>query len=290
MIERKRLSHQTTLTQNFSIRYTKPRTLLLSALLVFASMALSEAGIPALHPTIITMAAAALLTGSFIAAERSGGSSTSNGVLGSAANARLLSWILLAWSVFLLLAFVNWSAAAAAALSLPALAAIRRKGAQQVSNGRLILDSSLMALPAIVGGLAAASRIEASALVLFAIVFFWFGIDARLGILRDSFETFAGSQAQRPSDQAIAHRIRFLALQLVIISMLPVVLLPLISVDGGFGVAYPVVAIVTGMMVIYYSSRLAREMDGVNPRRLSDVLTLYPFLLILALIVDRMLQ
>lgn len=289
MIERKRLSHQTTLTQRFSIRYTKPKTLLLSAILTFASMALSDAGLRPLDLTVATLIAAVLLTGSFIVAERGGHPNASSGVLNTTTNVRFLSLILLAWSVFLLLAFVNWQAAAAAALSLPAVAAMVLLGGQQASNGRLFLGSSLMAWPAFVGGAAATSSIDAPALFLFAIMFFWFGIDARLRLLRDELEGSNGAASLWTAERALANRIRFLALQLVIISMLPL-LSPRISVAGSFGFAYPVVAIVMGIMVIYHSSKVARDMDDVHLRRTGEVLTIYPFLLILALIVDHMLQ
>ena len=120
MIERKRLSPQTSLTEVFAGTKLRLDTLLLSLLVTFASMALSDVAFPALDLTIATLVAAAFLTGSAIAAERAGQLSALRGDLDSAASARLFSLVLLAWSVFLLLAFVNWQAAAIAALSLPA--------------------------------------------------------------------------------------------------------------------------------------------------------------------------
>lgn len=266
------------------------RALCLSALVTFTSMALAGADFPAIRITAVTMISAALLTSGVMAVRRNGQTATLLGVSVTAANAPLFSLTLLAWSVFLLLVFVSWQAAASAALALPALAVLARRGRRQDSNDRLLLDSCLIAWPAIVAGVAATSSIEPSAILLFAIIFYWSGIDLRLTILCDRFEAFAGDPSHRTADQVMANRIRLLALQLVIISMLPVAVLPLISVDGGLGLAYPVVAVVTGMMVIYFSSGVARQMDDVNLRRTGDVLTLYPFLFVLALIVDRMLQ
>ena len=147
-----------------------------------------------------------------------------------------------------------------------------------------------MALPAIIGGAAATSKIEPPALILFIIIFFWRGIDSRLTNLRERFDAHEGDLLLGTAEYDTTRGMLFQALQLVIVSMLPVLLLPLIHVDGRVGVAYPIAAMAMGMMITLFASRVARDLDDANLRRLGDILTLYPFLLVLALVIDRILQ
>ena len=290
MIEQKRLWRPTSRMQRIRIESPQFQRLLLAVLATFAGMVLSSAAFPDFGRTVFALIAGALLSGSAIAASRKGNRSTSSGHSEDAVNAGLLTLALLAWSVLLLLILIGWQAAAIAALSLPCLVAMNWLGGQRESEARMLLDSCVTALPAIVGGAVATATVGLPALMLFAIIFFWSLTYSRVTHWRDRIDKVADEFRLSSADEALPNRFLLYALQLVIISMLPALLLPLTKVDNAFGVVYPIVAIGMGVVVVAYSSRLARVADRVRLRQLGDIMSLYPFLLVMALIADRILQ
>lgn len=290
MIEQKRLSQPTQSFLRVHLGFPQLHALLLSALVAFASMALSSAALTDFRQIVFTLIAVTLLTSGAMVARRRGNPLSGYTMSGTAVNAGLLSLALCAWSVFLLMVLNSWQAAASAALALPFLAALSWLGGYQEVGGRLLLYSCLVALPAIVGGAAAAATVEMPGLILFAILFFWSLTYSRVSHLRDRHTDNTGGLPATAADAAAPRRLLFYSLQLVIISMLPTLLLPLTRGGSAAGVVYPVVAICLGIMVVSSASRLARAADQAHLRRMSDILSIYPFLLVLALIADRMLQ
>ena len=260
----------------------------LSVLAATAGLVLSDATGPSASSLAVTALAVALLAISRTVAEGPF-ASPKNSPQNRKANASLLSFALLAWSVLLLLIFVSQLSAALMALAAPALWILSRRRAQRELRLNDFMASWIICLPALVGG-AAAERVPLPAAIIAAVLFIWSMTHLRVSVLLETVESGQNVAIFSPLRDNANRQLILYQLELVVLSLLPALLLPRVAAEPTIGALY--IAAAAGLaaaLVAVGISPLLRT-GRMRGQRLAEVLHVYPVLLMSALILDYLLR
>jgi protoheme IX farnesyltransferase len=201
-------------------------------------------------------------------------------------NAFIFGMALLAWSAFILLAFVN-----------PLTTGLAMFGAFYYVVGytmllkrntvlNILIGGGAGAFPVLVGWAAIANMIAPQALLLFAIVFFWTPPHSwALALLVNKDYTHANVPMYPVAHGEQAARIQILlySIQLVVLSILPIPF----RMAGGF---YLISALALDAGLIIEAIRLLQDPSGAQARRTYKYTTLYLTLLFLFMIIDQVVR
>jgi heme o synthase len=140
------------------------------------------------------------------------------------------------------------------------------------------------AMPPLIGYAAAGHGIDADALALFLILFIWQfpHFDAIAWMYRDDYARggIRMLPVVDPDGESTAKRVMICSLLLIPISLVPLFL-------GMTGALYAAVAIVGGLVVLYFGARLGRERTSPRARALLLATVLYLPALLCLMVLDR---
>jgi heme o synthase len=148
----------------------------------------------------------------------------------------------------------------------------------------IVIGGAAGAVPVLVGWAAVTGTIEPPALVLFAIIFVW--TPPHFWALAVRYrEDYAGAEVpMMPVGKGVGRT----ANEILAYSVVLLVVTLAMSVIGGLGALYAVVALVLGLGFIYRAVRLHAEQDGAAALKLFRYSTSYLALLFLAMAVDQL--
>lgn len=201
-------------------------------------------------------------------------------------NALIFGLALVAWSALILAVFVNWLAA-----GLAFLAVVYDVILCGLVSGRHIALSILIgggasAMPALVGWAAARGTVAPQALILFVIVFYWtLPHSWALTMMKDDAPMMSVGRGERVT----RYQILFYALQLLIISLIPGLLLLLPQRLAMLGGLYLLSAALLGLGFVWCAVKLIRIADKAAVHVVYKYSSAYLGLLFLAMIADRLL-
>jgi protoheme IX farnesyltransferase len=148
----------------------------------------------------------------------------------------------------------------------------------------ILIGGGAGAVPVLVGWAAVTGTVSFEALMLFAIVFYWTPPHSwALALLVNKDYTLANVPMMPVArgEEATRQQILLYSIQLVLISLLPVLFRFLGSI-------YLVAAVGLGLGLIYMAYKLIRVADGATARATYKYSTTYLAILFLVMIVDRL--
>lgn len=208
-----------------------------------------------------------------------------------ARRAFIFGMTLVASSVLILGAFVNWLAAVLALAGAIYYLLIYTLVLKRNTVVNILIGGGAGAMPVLVGWAAASGALELQAFILFAIVFYWTPPHSWALAILVNKDYAAADIPMMPvarGERVTRYQILFYSLQLFIISLAPALLLLLPGAPPILGSFYLAAAVFLGMLLIWLAAKLIRRRDKATARALYKYSSLYLALLFLAMILDRL--
>ncbi len=209
-----------------------------------------------------------------------------------AGNALKFGLSLVASSVLILGLFVNWQAAVLALAGAIYYVVIYTLVLKRNTVVNILIGGGAGAMPVLVGWAAASGSLELQAFILFAIVFYWTPPHSWALAILVNKDYAAADIPMMPvarGETVTRYQILFYSVQLVIISLSPLIMLLLPQAPKMLGVFYLASAAILGLLLILLAIKLIRRADKPTARALYKYSSLYLALLFLAMILDRLL-
>lgn len=198
---------------------------------------------------------------------------------------------LVASSVLILGLFVNWLSALLALAGALYYLIIYTLVLKRNTVVNILIGGGAGAMPVLVGWAAASGALEPQAFILFAIVFFWTPPHSWALAILVNKDYAAADIPMMPvarGESVTRYQILFYAIQLVIISLAPALLLLLPGAPPMLGSIYLASATFLGLLLIWLAAKLIRRADKATARVLYKYSSLYLALLFLAMMLDRL--
>ena len=209
-----------------------------------------------------------------------------------AGNALKFGLSLVASSVLILGLFVNWQAAVLALAGAIYYVVIYTLVLKRNTVVNILIGGGAGAMPVLVGWAAASGSLELQAFILFAIVFYWTPPHSWALAILVNKDYAAADIPMMPvarGETVTRYQILFYSVQLVIISLSPLIMLLLPQAPKMLDVFYLASAAILGLLLILLAIKLIRRADKPTARALYKYSSLYLALLFLAMILDRLL-
>lgn len=200
-------------------------------------------------------------------------------------NALLFGLVLVVWSVLILGAFVNWLSALLALGGAIYYVVIYTLILKRNTVLNILIGGGAGAMPVLVGWAAVTNTLSFEALLLFAIIFYWTPPHSWALALLVNTDYARANVPMMPvarGEETTRRQILYYAIQLVIISLLPVVF-------GTLNAIYLLAAVVLGALFLRSSLTLIQKRDGAAARSTYKYSTAYLAFLFMAMIIDRIL-
>ena len=200
---------------------------------------------------------------------------------------------LVASSVLILGAFVNWLAAMLAFAGAIYYLLIYTLVLKRNTVVNILIGGGAGAMPVLVGWAAASGGLDLEAFILFAIVFYWTPPHSWALAILVNKDYAAADIPMMPvarGERVTRYQILFYSIQLFIISLTPALLLLLPGAPPMLGSFYLAAATFLGLLLIWLGAKLIRRADKAMARVLYKYSSLYLALLFLAMIFDRLLS
>ncbi len=205
-------------------------------------------------------------------------------------NALIFGLALVAWSALILAVFVNWLAAGLAFLAVVYDVILDGLVSRRHIALSILIGGGASAMPALVGWAAARGALAPQALILFAIVFYWaLPRSWALAMMKDDAAVDAPMMSVGRGERVTRYQILFYAVQLLIISLIPGLLLFLPQRPAMLGGLYLLSAALLGLGFVWRAVKLIRIADKAAVRAVYKYSSAYLGLLFLAMIADRLL-
>jgi protoheme IX farnesyltransferase len=198
-------------------------------------------------------------------------------------NALIFGLALLAWSVIIIGWFVNWLAALLALVGAIYYIVVYTIILKRNTVVNILIGGGAGAIPVLVGWAAVTNSLSIDAWFLFAIIFYWTPPHSWALALLVNTDYARAEVPMMPvarGEKATSIQILLYAVQLVLISLLPVVF-------GTLGAIYLVGGLALGIGMIYYSVKLIQEATKAMARKTYKYSTAYLAFLFLIMIFDR---
>lgn len=198
-------------------------------------------------------------------------------------NALLFGLALVLWATLTLGLFVNWLTALLAFGGAVYYVLIYTMILKRNTVVNILIGGGAGAMPVLVGWAAVTGTLSPTALILFAIVFYWTPPHSwalALLVNRDYARANVPMMPVARGEDVTRQQILLYSIQLVIISLLP-------AAFEMLGVLYTVSAAVLGVGLLYMAVMLLREKDGATARATYKYSTLYLAFLFLAMMLDQ---
>ena len=209
-----------------------------------------------------------------------------------AGNALKFGLSLVASSVLILGLFVNWQAAVLALAGAIYYVVIYTLVLKRNTVVNILIGGGAGAMPVLVGWAAASGSLELQAFILFAIVFYWTPPHSWALAILVNKDYAAADIPMMPvarGETVTRYQILFYSVQLVIISLSPLIMLLLPQAPKMLDVFYLASAAILGLLLILLAIKLIRRGRQADSRALYKYSSLYLALLFLAMILDRLL-
>lgn len=210
----------------------------------------------------------------------------------SAGKALVFGIALVASSVLLLGAYVNWLAAGLALGGAIYYVIVYTLVLKRNTVVNILIGGGAGAMPVLVGWAAAVGALELQVFILFAIVFYWTPPHSWALAILVNKDYAAADIPMMPvarGERVTRFQILFYSIQLVIISLSPALLLLLSGAPPLLDRFYLAAAAALGLGLIWLALALIRKADKAAARALYKYSSIYLALLFLAMIVDRLL-
>jgi len=201
----------------------------------------------------------------------------------SARNAYLFGFALAGLSLLLFLLFVNALAGAMAALGFVYYTVIYTRWLKRRTWHNIVIGGGAGAIPVLVGYAAAAGRLDVTALLLFAVVFYWTPPHFWALALMKQKDYAAAKVPMLPvvaNERETATQIWLYSLILVVLSLTPVLL-------QSMGGLYLAGALALGLIFLLRAWQLRRQVTPASALRLYKYSLLYLALLFAFMVLDR---
>ncbi len=205
-------------------------------------------------------------------------------------NALIFGLALVAWAALILAVFVNWLAAGLAFLAVLYDVILHGLVSRRNIAVSILISGGASAMPVLVGWAAARGMLEPQALILFAIVFYWtLPHSWALAMMKDDAAADVPMMSVGQGERVTRYQILFYAVQLLIISLMPGLLLLLPQRPAMLEGLYLLSAVLLGLGFIWRAVKLIRIADKAAVRVVYKYSSAYLGLLFLAMIADRLL-
>lgn len=197
-------------------------------------------------------------------------------------NALLFGLVLLVWSTLILGVFVNWLASALAFAGAIYYVVVYTMVLKRNTVLNILIGGGAGAMPVLVGWAAVTGGVDLAPILLFAIVFYWTPPHSwALALLVNADYTRANVPMMPAArgEEVTRRQILWYSVQLLLISLLPVLFGPLNAI-------YALFALALGANLIRESLRLIDEKTGAAARRTYKFSTAYLAFLFMAMIID----
>lgn len=285
------------------IELTKPRIVILLVFTCVTSMIVAADALPPVDLLLLTVLGGALSAGGASAINqyldreldakmaRTGRRPIPSGRIPEG-HALVFGLALVASSVLILGGFVNWLAAILALAGALYYVVIYTLILKRNTVVNILIGGGAGAMPVLVGWAAASGSLELQAFILFAIVFYWTPPHSWALAILVNKDYAAADIPMMPvarGEAVTRFQILFYSIQLVIISLSPVLLLLQPEAPLMLDYLYLAFAALLGLILIGLAFELIRRADKVAARALYKYSSLYLALLFLAMILDRLL-
>jgi len=199
-------------------------------------------------------------------------------------NALIFGLALVVWSVVVLGLFVNWLAAFLALLGAVYYVFIYTVLLKRNTVVNILIGGGAGAIPVLVGWSAVTGALNFEPFILFAIVFYWTPPHSWALALLVNTDYARAKVPMMPvarGEAVTRQQILFYTIQLVLISILPVVF-------GTLGAIYLVAAIVLGIGMLQKCIQLLKKKDGAAARNAYKFSTAYLAFLFMAMLLDAL--
>ncbi|GAB4509220.1 MAG: hypothetical protein OHK0046_03840 [Anaerolineae bacterium] len=200
-------------------------------------------------------------------------------------NALIFGISLVAWSMVVLIVFVNPLAALLSLIGALYYVVLYTLILKRNTVVNIIIGGGAGAMPVLVGWAAATGSLTLEAFLLFAIVFYWTPPHSWALALLVNTDYARANVPMMPvarGEKVTRDQILFYSIQLLLVSLLP-------GLFGILGVFYATVAFVLGAGLVYMSFKLIRTATKAVARTTYKYSTAYLAFLFLAMIFDRLL-
>ncbi|GAB1421969.1 hypothetical protein MASR2M15_21730 [Anaerolineales bacterium] len=284
------------------LELTKPRIVILLVFTCVASMIVAANGVPNITTLLATILGGTLASGGSGAMNQYIDREMDAKMMRTARrpipsgrikpiNALLFGIALIAWSVLILGVWVNWLTALLAFIGAIYYVVLYTLILKRNTVMNIVIGGGAGAIPTLVGWAAVNNSLSLEAFILFAIVFYWTPPHSwALALLVNKDYTEAGVPMMpvRNGEESTRYQILLYSIQLVIVTLLPVVLifLPGPEMLGWF---YLICALVLGIGMIYKSVALIKVADKAMARSTYKYSSAYLAFIFLAMMIDRLL-
>ena len=205
-------------------------------------------------------------------------------------NALIFGIALLAWSVLILLVFVNLLAAGLALFGALYYVILYTMILKRNTVVNIVIGGAAGAIPVLVGWAAVTNSLSPEAFILFAIVFYWTPPHSWALAIMVNKDYAAANVPMMPvarGEDTTRIQILLYSIQLVLITLLPAVTLILPNTIPMLGWIYLVAAFSLGIGLIWAAIKLIQVADKAMARRVYKFSSAYLAFLFLAMIIDR---
>ena len=189
-------------------------------------------------------------------------------------------------SVGVLLAWVNWLAAALTLVSTTAYAVVYTVWLKPATPQNIVIGGAAGAMPPVIGWVAVTGAVDPHALLLFLIIFAWTPPHFWALAIHRRSEYAAADVPMLP----VTHGVAFTRLQILFYTLLLLVASLLPYVTRMSGVVYLAGAVVFGAGFVYYALALMFRNDSTLPMKTFGYSIIYLFGIFACLLIDHHFQ